>query len=169
MKKLMISVFVVFFAGAVIVLTPAWGQQKNLGINKEVTAKIRSLDRAFFDGFDVYSAGTTENPTALLFDIKDDYTLAVRLWQNPLTEEAIIYAIPRLDDQYREQKYDIPFEPRAINIVNSKGEILGYMYTGMMHVVTDRKKDGRVIVFRPTLLPYESHGSIYTIQPPAPN
>ena len=155
MKKLMISVFFVFLAGAVIVLTPAWGQQKQLGINKEVTAKIRSLDRTFFDGFDVYSAGTTENPTALLFDMKDDYHLATRLWENPLTEEAIIYAIPRLDDQYRSRKYAILFEPRALNIVNAKGEILGYIYTGMMHVLMDRKKDGRVIVFHPTLKPCE--------------
>ena len=167
--KYRVFFFMLFLVGTLIALGPVWGQEKHLAVNKTVTAKIRVFDREFLKGFDVYSAGTTENPTALLFDIKDDYTLAVRLWQNPLTEEAIIYAIPRLDDQYREQKYDIPFEPRAINIVNSKGEILGYMYTGMMHVVTDRKKDGRVIVFRPTLLPYESHGSIYTIQPPAPN
>ena len=155
MKKLMISVFFVFLAGAVIVLTPAWGQQKQLGINKEVTAKIRSLDRTFFDGFDVYSAGTTENPTALLFDMKDDYHLAAYPWEKPLTGVAIMYTIPRLDDQYRSRRYDIPFEPRALNIVNAKDEILGYIYTGIMHVLMDRKKDGRVIVFLPTLMPLE--------------
>jgi len=39
-------------------LTAVWGQEKNLGVNKAVTAKIRAFDQGFFKGFDVYSAKT---------------------------------------------------------------------------------------------------------------
>jgi hypothetical protein len=156
MKRwMMFSVFFLF-AFAVMALNPVWGQEKNLAVNKEVTAKIRALDREFFKGFDVYSAGVKEAPSALLFDIKkDDYHLPVQFWENPLSEEEIVYAIHRLDDQYIERTWDIPFEPRALNIVNAKGEILGYVYTGLTHVLMDRKKDGRVTVFLPTARQYE--------------
>ena len=153
--KYRVFFFMLFLVGTLIALGPVWGQEKHLAVNKTVTAKIRVFDREFFKGFDVYSAGTTENPTALLFDMKDDYHLAARPWENPLTGVAIMYTIPRLDDQYLSRRYDIPFEPRALNIVNAKDEILGYIYTGIIHVLMDRKKDGRVIVFLPTLMPLE--------------
>lgn len=155
MKQVIIAVFIMVLAGSMSIVGPAWGQEKNLGINQEVTAKIRAFDREFFTGFDVYSAGVREAPTALLFDIKDDYHLPTRFWGKPLNGEEIIYAIHRLDDQYIERKWDIPFEPRALNTVNRKGEILGYVYTGMTHVPMDRKKDGRVIVYRPEAQQYD--------------
>jgi hypothetical protein len=150
MRRVITSVTIIFLVFFIVLSSPLWGQEKNLAVNKEVTAKIRALDREFFKGFDVYSAGTDENPTALLFDIKDNYRLPTRFWENPLTEEKIVYAIHRLDDQYNNHRYDIPFEPRALNIVNVKGEVLGYIYTGLMFVLMDWKKDGRVTVFLPT-------------------
>jgi hypothetical protein len=166
MKKLMVSVFAVFLAGAVLAVSPVWSQDKNLTINREVTAKIRAFDGAFFKGFDVYSAGTEENPSALLFDINDDYHLPDRFWGKPLSKEEIIYAIHRLDDQYISRQWDIPFEPRALNIVNRRGEVLGYCYTGMTHVLMDRKKDGRVTVFLPSPEFYEGGGSENYVVPP---
>jgi hypothetical protein len=149
MKKLIGLSLMVFLVVAVVALSPVWGQVKNLSVNKAVTAQIRAFDQGFFKGFDVYSAGTQENPTALLFDSKDNYTLVSQLWGRPLTEEQIIYAIQRLDDQYINRQYNIPFEPWALTIVNVKGEILGYVYTGMTDVLMDRKKDGQITVYLP--------------------
>lgn len=137
----------VFLCVSAVSLGPSWGQVKNLSTNKEVTAKIKALDKEFFKGFDVYTAGTGENPSALLFDIKDNNAIADRLWGNPLTEQQIIYAIHRLDDQFINGQYDIPLTPQAFNIVNLKGEVVGYVYTGVTKVLMDRKKDGRVTVY----------------------
>ena len=147
------AVFVIVLAVSVVMaLNLVWGQEKNLYVNKEVTAKIRAFDREFFKGFDVYSAGEKEAPTALLFDVKDDYQLPDRFWGALLSEEQIIYAIQRLDDQYNDIKI-IPFPPRALNIVNLKGKVLGYAYTGLNSVLMDRKKDGSVTVYSPRQLP----------------
>ncbi len=157
--------FVMLMAVTVMALTPAWGQEKNLGTNKAVTAQIRAFDQEFFTSFDVYAAGVEELPTALLFDIKDDYSLPDPFWGKPLSEEEIIYAIRRLDDQYISRQWDIPFEPRALNIVNRRGEILGYCYTGMTHVLMDRKKDGRVTVFLPIPKFCEVGGSVNYVAP----
>ena len=60
-----------------------------------------------------------------------------------------MYAIQRLDDQYVNRQYNIPFAPRALDIVNVKGEVLGYVYTGMTYVQMYRQKDGRVTVYFP--------------------
>ncbi|OGP55149.1 MAG: hypothetical protein A2Y65_11130 [Deltaproteobacteria bacterium RBG_13_52_11] len=158
MRRLLTFFPIIFLVFAVVALSPLWGQVKNLSVDPEVTAKIRALDRGFFKGFDVYSAGTDENPTALLFDIKDNYQIADRLWGKPLTEEEVVYAIHRLDDQYVNRHYDIPFEPRALTIVNVKGEVLGYVYTGMIYVLMDRKKDGRITVYLPTPQQYDRGG-----------
>ena len=147
MKRILGLCSMIFLGVSVVFLSPSWGQVENLSINKEVTAKIRALDKEFFKGFDVYTAGTQENPSALVFDIKDNYTIVDRLWGEPLNEQKIIYAIHRLDDQYSNRQYDIPFPPQALNIVNVKGELLGYVYTGATKVLMDRKKDGRVIVY----------------------
>jgi hypothetical protein len=144
--------FVVFFVSVVIALNSAWGQEKHFWLNKEVTAKIRALDREYFKGFDVYSAGVRGNPTALLFDIKDDYPLPSRLWGEPLSEREIIDAIYELDGQYNDNKL-IPLPPRALNIVNLKGKVLGYVYTGLNSVLMDRKKDGSVTVYPPSQEP----------------
>jgi len=149
MKKLIVSFFVMFLVYAIIALNPVWGQERNLGVNKAVTAQIRALDREFFRGFDVYLAEVEMAPTALLFDIKDDYHLPTRFWGDSLSEEEIISALSWLDVQYNDNK-TIPFKPRALNVVNLKGEVLGYCYTGLNSVLMDRKKDGSVTVFRPT-------------------
>jgi len=151
MKKQGAIFFVVFLVSVVMALNSAWGQEKNLYVNKEVTVKIRAFDREFFKGFEVYSAGVKEAPTALLFDIKgDDYYLPTRFWGELLSEEEIIYAIYALDDQYTDNKL-IPFPPRALNIVNLKGKVLGYVYTGLNSVLMDRKKDGSVTVYPPSI------------------
>jgi hypothetical protein len=165
---LMVLFLIVFLAGSGVVLGPAGAEERNLGINKDVTAKIRGLDRAFFQGFDVYSAGEVETPTALLFDIKDDYHLPSRFWGKPLTEEKIIYAIHRLDDQYVDRTWDMPFEPRALNIVNRKGEVLGYVYTGKTHVKMDRREDGQVTVFRPAIIMVPNWDRDTTVPPNRP-
>jgi hypothetical protein len=152
MKRQGAIFFVVFLVSVVIALNLAWGQEKNLWVNKQVTAKIRAFDREFFRGFDVYSSGEKEEPTALLFDIKDDYQLPDRFWGPPLSEEQIIYVIQSLDGQYNDSKR-IPFPPRALNIVNLKGKVLGYVYTGLNSVLMDRKKDGSVTVYSPSHVP----------------
>ena len=152
MKKLIIAVFIMVLAVSMSIVGPAGGQERNLGINQDVTATIRAFDWEFLQRFDVYSAGVEEAPTVLLFDIKDDYQLPSRFWGTPLSEEEIIYAINRLDDQYVDPTWDIPFEPRALNVVNVKGEVLGYCYTGLTGVKMDRKKDGKVTVFPPTIV-----------------
>ncbi|MCJ7546139.1 MAG: hypothetical protein MUP30_04865 [Deltaproteobacteria bacterium] len=165
MKKQGAIFFVVFLVSVVIALNSGWGQEKNLRVNKEVTAKIRAVDREFFKGFDVYSAGLKEAPTALLFDIKGGCSLPCkasekalskekiaggRIWGPPLSEAEIIDAIQRLDYQYKDPQWIIPFAPRALNIVDVKGEVVGYVYTGLNSVLMDRKKDGTVIVYPPT-------------------
>ncbi len=152
MKKQGTIFFVIFLVFVAITLNSAWGQVKNLETNKEVTAKIKALDPAFFRRFDVYSAGELVEPTALLFDIKDDYPLPSTLWGNPLSNEQIIYAIRQLEYQSNDNK-NIPFPPRALNIVNLKGKVLGYVYTGLNSVLMDRKKDGTVSVYPPRQLP----------------
>ena len=152
MKRQGAILFVVLLVCVFMALNLVLGEEKNLDVNKEVTAKIRAFDREYFKGFDVYSAGEKEAPTALLFDIKDDYQIPDRFWGSPLSEEQIIYAIQSLDDQSRDNKR-IPFPPRALNVVNLKGKVLGYVYTGLNSVLMDRKKDGSVIVYSPRQLP----------------
>jgi hypothetical protein len=152
MRKRGVIFFVVFLVSMIIALNLAWGQEKNLDVNKEVTAKIRALDPAFFKGLDVYSAGEKEAPTALLFDIKDDYQLAAQNWGAPLSEAEIIYAIHSLDGQYDDNK-SLAFPPRALNIVNLKGKVLGYVYTSLNSLLMDRKKDGSVTVYPPRQVP----------------
>lgn len=151
MKKLGVTLYVIFVVIAVIALNTVWGLERNLATNKAVTAKIRAFDQEFFMGFDVYSAGAEEEPDALLFDIKDDgYQLPDQFWGKPLTGEEINYAIRRLDDEYHEGIWHIPFWPEALNIVNTRGEMQGYVYTGLGGVLMDREKDGRTTVFLPS-------------------
>lgn len=171
MKKLVLLVFIMALAGAVFNLSPVWALEENLAVNPEVSAKVRVLNQTFFQDFDVYFAGaSTEIPTALLFDIKDDYHLPSPLWGKPLNNWEVSYAIHRLEDQYISREWDIPFAPRALNIVNYKGEILGYIYTGVSHVTIDRKKDGHVTVFRPIPLYYNwgGYGQLVSPAPPPP-
>jgi hypothetical protein len=128
-------------------------QEKNLDSNKEVTAKIRAFDREFFIKFNVYSAGTLTAPTALLFDVSgDEYNLSSSSWGKPLSVAEIIYAITSIDEQQRDNS-SIPFPPRALNVVNLKGRVLGYVYTGLNSVLMDRKKDGSIIVYPPSQEP----------------
>ncbi len=165
MRKQRVIFFVIFLVSVVVALSLAWAQV-NLATNKEVTAKIKDLDVAFFKGFDVYPAGVKEAPTALLFDIKGGCKLPCRvsktalskekvaqgkIWGPPLSKDEIIYAIKALDAQYTENK--LPSPPRALNVVNVKGDVLGYVYTSLDTVNMDRKKDGSVIVYPPSTEP----------------
>jgi len=140
--------FVVFLVSVVIALNSAWGQEKNLYVNKEVTAKIQTLDPAFFSGFDVYSAGVLEAPTALLFDIRMIMTSQpgsgeIRSVKN---RSSMLFGSSLISQN---DNKNIPFPPRALNIVNLKGKVLGYVYTGLNSVLMDRKKDGSVSVYPP--------------------
>jgi hypothetical protein len=144
-----VAVFVVVATNFGLGALHALRAEENLAVNETVTAKIRAFDEEFFKGFDVYSAGTQENPTALLFDRKDTYALGSQLWGRPLKTEQVIYAIQRLDDQYVNRQYNIPYQPRALSIVNVKGEVLGYVYTGLTYVQMYRQKDGQVFVYFP--------------------
>jgi len=153
MKKQGAIFFVVFLVSVVMALNLAWGQEKNLDVNKEVTAKIRAFDREFFKKFNVYSAGALNAPTAMLFDVSgDDHHLSGSTWGKPLSEAEIMYAIHSIDEQQKENTL-IPFPPRALNIVNLKGKVVGYVYTGLNSLLMDRKKDGSVSVYPPSQEP----------------
>ena len=148
MKKLVVSVFVMVFAGAVLFMSPVWGMEKNLSVNPEMTARIQAFDlEDFTKDFDVYAAEQLEAPTALLFDMKDDYHLPSTFWGEPLSQEEIAFAIHRLRDQYLDYRDQLTFAPRALNVVNRDGKVLGYIYVGGREdIVMDRKKDGMKVV-----------------------
>jgi hypothetical protein len=153
MKKLLVLVFVMVLAGGILALKPVWSlQDENLSENPEMTARIQAFDpEDFTKGFDVYAAEELEVPTALLFDMKDDYHLPSRFWGKPLSQKEIAYAIRRLTEQKINAGSALTFEPRALSIVNVKGKVLGYVYTFMRggDIVMERKEDGQVKVFPP--------------------
>jgi hypothetical protein len=148
MKRLVVSVFIMVLAGAVLFMSPVWGMEKNLSVNPEMTARIQAFDpEDFTKGFDVYAAEDLEAPTALLFDMKDDYHLPSTFWGKPLSQEEIVFAIHRLKDQFLDYRDQLPFAPRALNVVNRNGKVLGYIYVGGIdNIVMDRKKDGMMLV-----------------------
>jgi hypothetical protein len=150
MRTILTALFIVSLVCATILGGVALGEVKNLSVDKGATAKIKALDKKFFKKFDVYSAGVTEAPMALLFDQKDKYHLPSPLWGKPLSEQQIIYAIDRLDKQYEDKHWDISFPPRALNVVNSKGRVLGFVHTGLNTILMDVKKDGNVTVYLPS-------------------
>jgi hypothetical protein len=153
MKRQGVIFCVVFLVSVAIALNLAWGQEKNLDVNKEVTAKIRAFDREFFKKFNIYSAGALDAPTAMLFDVSgDDHNLSSPTWGKPLSEAEIIYAIHSINEQQKDNTL-IPFPPRALNIVNLKGKVLGYVYTVLNSVLMDRNKDGKVTVYPPRQVP----------------
>ena len=81
MKRLVVSVLMMFVAGAFFVMSPVWGMEKNLSVNSEMTARIQAFDlEDFTQGFDVYAAEILNAPTALLFDMKDNYHLPSKFW-----------------------------------------------------------------------------------------
>jgi hypothetical protein len=154
MKNVRRCFFIVLMLGVVIASIPARGQEKDLRVNAAVTAHIRAFDQEFFKGFDVYSAGMLDAPTALLFEIKgDNYNLSSSHWGKPLSEAEIILAIHNLNDQQVNNKEVIPFQPRALNIVNVSGKVVGYVFTSIASVSMDRKKDGSVTVYPPSQIP----------------
>ena len=134
---------------------------RNLSVNRDVTQKVKNLDAIFFRDYTVYSAGTDENPTALLFDFKgDDYDIAIRFWGKPLGDKELEYAIYRLDEQYKDPEWRfLRFEPRALTVINRKGETVGYVYTSLDSVLMKRYQDGRVKVDRPMPLPQGGNGN----------
>ena len=162
MKKLLVSVFIMVMAGAVLALSPVWGLDEHLSVNPYMTTRIHAFDpEDFTKDFDVYAAEVLEAPLALLFDMKDDYHLPSKFWGEPLSHEEIIYAIRRLDDQYiNNVSGELVFELRALNVVNVNSKFLGYVYTSLKKakIVTERLDDGNVKVFPPEVKT-ESGGS----------
>jgi hypothetical protein len=149
MRTILTTIFVFSLVLTPILEGVVRGEVKNLSADQKITAKIKASDKNFFKGFDVYSAGTQETSTALLFDRKDQYQLPAPDWAGPLSEKEVISAIQRLSQQYKDRSWYVPVQPRALNIVNSKGEVLGYVYTGVETIQTDLKKDGLVTVYPP--------------------
>jgi hypothetical protein len=125
------------------------GEVANLSIDQKITAKIKAFDKKFFKGFDIYLSGTQDTSMALLFDRKDQYRLPAPDLAGPLSENEIINAIKLLNQQYKDQSWYVPVQPRALNIVNSKREVLGYLYTGVETTQVDLRKDGLVAVYPP--------------------
>ena len=165
-KVVLTSMLFIILACSFVAFDLSLARQRNLSVNPEVTARIEASDRELFKDFDVYSAGVREYPTALLFDLKDEYHLASRFWEAPLSHEEITYAIWRLDEQHLEPDWHLPFEPRALTIVNYKGQVVGYIYTSFNRILMDRKKDGRVTVFVPII--FETDGEDAEDMPPNP-
>jgi hypothetical protein len=149
MRKILTTLFIVSLVCTPILGGVVRGEVQNLSADQKITAKIKAFDKKFFKGFDVYSAGTQESSTALLFDRKDQYHLPAQDWGGPLSEKEIIFAIKRLNQQNKDRSWYVPVQPRALNIVNSNGEVLGYVYTGVETIQMDLKKDGLVAVYPP--------------------
>jgi uncharacterized membrane protein YgcG len=152
MRTILTTLFILSLVCPSILGGAVFDQFQTFPVDQGVTVKIQAFDKEFFKDCDVYSAEIIENPTAILFDRKDEYHLPDRFWGKLLSEKEIVYAIQRLDKQYHDHTSNIPMLPRALTIVNSKGQVLGYVYTGLLDndIVMDRKKDGRVTVYRPS-------------------
>ena len=87
MKRIVAMLFI-----ASLVCTSLWagvasGEVKNLSVDQGATAKIKAFDKGFFKRFDVYSAGSPETSTALLFDRKDQQRLPAGDWGGPLRKK----------------------------------------------------------------------------------
>jgi len=128
---------------------------ENLSVDRDATARIRSGDPVYFDAFDTYSAGVREFPTALLLDRKDRHHLPSKYWGPPLSQEEIHYAIDRLEEQYRDLSWNLNLKPRALRVVNRRGETLGFVYTSLLSVAMKTRDDGGVEVFLPDARPVE--------------
>jgi uncharacterized membrane protein YgcG len=152
MRTILTTLFIVSLVCPSILGGAVFDQLQTLSMDQGVTVKIQAFDKEFFKDFDVYSAEVIETPTALLFDRKDEYHLPDRFWEKLLSEKEIVYAIQHLDKQCRERTGNIFMSPRALAVDNSKGQVLGYVYTGIVDnaILMDRKKDGRVTVYRPS-------------------
>ena len=153
MNGKMVVFLIVALAVSLVALKAPLGMERNLGIHDAVSSKIQALDRTFIKDFDVYVANNPENPTALLFDRKDNYALPDRFWSGPLSEDEIIAAIEGAEAQYTSGDWDFSFPPRALSVVNRNGENVGYVYTSLKHVQMKRTDDGQVTVYRPTYVP----------------
>jgi hypothetical protein len=168
MKKLLVSVFVMIFVGGVFALSPVWGAEKNLSENPEMTARIQAFDpEDFTQDFNVFFAGySLEGPVALLFDRKDNNHLPSRFWSEPLNQEEIVYAIRRMKNQYIDHTSQLPFIPRALNVVDLNGKVLGFVYFGGIAdlVVMDRKVGRNVTVFNPTIITPQYSYPIFQMQ-----
>jgi hypothetical protein len=149
MKTIVAMLFIVSLVCAPLLGEVARGEVTNLSVDQKITAKIKAFDKKFFKDFDVYSAGTQDTSTALLFDRKDQYRLPAPDWAGPLSEKEIINAVKRLSQQFKDRSWYVPVQPRALNIVNTKGEVVGYVYTGVETIRVDLKKDGLVAVYPP--------------------
>lgn len=123
---------------------------ENLEPHPDVTKKVEEGDRDFLASFEIYHAGTREQPIALLLDLRGDpYRIASYLWEDPIGIEDALYAIKRMGERYWECPACFPRSPQALAIVNKKGQLVGYVYTYLSHVFMERTKDGKVKVFLP--------------------
>ena len=151
MKRIVAILFIVSLVCTSIWGGVVYGEVKNLSVDQGVTAKIKAFDKGFFKRFDVYSAGSPETSTALLFDRKDQQRLPAGDWVGPLGEKEIGRAINSLSKQYQGRSWYVPLKPRALNIVNSKGEVLGYVFTGAETIETSLKLkvSGSMVAYPP--------------------
>lgn len=129
-----------------------YAQEMNLHVSRDATVKIQTLDREFLRDFDVYVADSISYPTAILFDRRDTYTIADRYWGTPLTVDRIEEAILGAQFQYESGNWDFVRSPQAINIVNTHGALLGYVYTSLAGVLMRRSPDGAVRVYKPNYI-----------------
>lgn len=120
-------------------------------VDEVVTARFKSGDLGFIEGFEVYFAGTREEPLALLFDRKGDpYRIASPLWGDPLEGEEVLYVLRRLEERSRDNPTLYPM-PQALEVTNSKGEVVGYVFGLLRYVPLEKSPDGRVKVFLPDI------------------
>lgn len=149
-----------FLLALVALVVMGAGPFRNLSVDEEATKRIQTCDRQFLEAFEVYSAGVREAPLALLLDREgDDYHLPSYLWEEPLDEEEIPYALKRIEEQHLDPAWCLPLPPCALRIVNKKGELLGYIYTSLREIFMQREDGGGVKVFLPEHSPCERDDS----------
>lgn len=127
---------------------------ENLQGDPQVTQRITQGDFVFLSSFEIYHAGTKEFPVALLLDFRGDlYRIASSLWEDPIGVEEAIHAIRKMQERYQECPSCFFRPPQALAIINTKGEKVGYIYTGLRDIFMERRRDGKVKVFLPSEVP----------------
>lgn len=130
-------------------------------VDQGVTERLRARELGFIEGFDVYLAGTKEEPVVLLFDRRGDpYEIASPLWGEPLKGEEVLYVLRRLEEKSRDNPTLYPL-PQAFQVVNKKGETVGYIFGLLRHLPLERRADGTVKVFLPDLFPWRGFPLIF--------
>lgn len=141
------------------------GWASDFEVDLYVTERLKAMDQGFIEAFEVYLAGTKENPLVLLFDPKGDpYSIASSLWAEPLKGKEVLYILRRLEERSRENLTLYPM-PQALKIVNRKGEVVGYIYGLLRYVPLEKSSDGRVKVFLPDVFPWRGFPLIFPLWP----